>query len=613
METSANLVPSVESQTATADVRSLQRDGRLLLHHVARRADRALGPVPLLDDGASVLQVLTGDPTCIASNPTQFATLTTTVDALSHEAAPATANSIRLTSAYLRSAGEGEELSDEVKVRVRWLRAAIYGLTLLFVVAVLGSIGLLAYVDNGRRAMQQLLGTHVEIRIMEGELAELPPGAWMPARASDAEGRYRPMCPQADGSGLAPADTAEGARADALCSQLGQALLRNQLVMMRLTRWNNLSCGLPLFDPCTVPQGEQKIYEQPLQHHWERTELRTASFISTLTGFVLPLMMGFIGGAAYVLRRLDNKLSENTLEVRDGWHSVLRVLLATMLGGLLGVVWSGDEPVQLGGFALTLAAAAFFVGFALEAVFTVIEAMMEGFAVIVNGVASKLRVLVLVQAPPLVVPVLPGPPSNHDGTETASVVERTLAQFDRRIERLFAQPSLVRFRGQVLVEVMKASGEPPLHLEEAAGFVGGTSGRLLVRFNPDLTPAAASDRAVPPGATKTEGLGGQSSTPRPSGTCSGPFIISDAIRILRGEEKPELLFDVALESDTVVFEPGRSRASCRTRPDTGSEPVTFGFTMPSSGTRHEISVVVSQFNRLIQIVTVPLQTVSRHS
>jgi hypothetical protein len=70
--------------------------------------------------------------------------------------------------------------------------------------------------------------------------------------------------------------------------------------------------------------------------------------------------------------------------VRDGWHAVLRVLLATMLGGLLGVVWSGDAPVQLGGFALTLAAAAFFVGFALEAVFTVIEAMVE-------GVAGRLR------------------------------------------------------------------------------------------------------------------------------------------------------------------------------------------------------------------------------
>lgn len=128
---------------------------------------------------------------------------------------------------------------------------------------------------------------------------------------------------------------------------------------------------------------------------WQRTEVRAAASISVLTGFVLPLLLGCVGGCAYALRRLDQKLSDWTLEVRDGSHSLLRVLLATMLGGLLGVVWSGDQPVQLGGFALTLAAAAFFVGFALEVVFTVIEAM-------VDGVAGKLRAPA--PPPPLVVP-----------------------------------------------------------------------------------------------------------------------------------------------------------------------------------------------------------------
>jgi hypothetical protein len=132
---------------------------------------------------------------------------------------------------------------------------------------------------------------------------------------------------------------------------------------------------------------------------WQRTEVRAAASISVLTGFVLPLLLGCVGGCAYALRRLDQKLSDWTLEVRDGSHSLLRVLLATMLGGLLGVVWSGDQPVQLGGFALTLAAAAFFVGFALEVVFTVIEAM-------VDGVAGKLRAPAP-PPPPLVVPQQP--------------------------------------------------------------------------------------------------------------------------------------------------------------------------------------------------------------
>jgi hypothetical protein len=44
------------------------------------------------------------------------------------------------------------------------------------------------------------------------------------------------------------------------------------------------------------------------------------------------------------------------------------------------MVWSGDEQVRVGGLALSLAAAAFFVGFALEVVFSVIEAMINGVA-----------------------------------------------------------------------------------------------------------------------------------------------------------------------------------------------------------------------------------------
>ncbi|WP_137180240.1 hypothetical protein [Roseomonas sp. AR75] len=395
--------PLTEDEAATiAYVRDLQRDGRLLLRHVARRADRSLAMSPGI---AAVPQitVLTEDPAAIARDRGKFQALTGCVDALSRQAAPANASTIRLTRAYLRSATEGGEPSVEVKARVRWLRAVIFSLIVLVVLAVIVSIGLLAHVDNGRRAVQQLQASVAEIETLQGELAKLPPNAWVPPRVPALELTYRPMCPGSSAYALLPADTPDGARADALCSLLGQAALRNRLVMMRLARWNSLSCGVPLLDPCTPPDAGETMYDQSMQHHWDRTELRTASVISTLTGFVLPLLMGFIGGAAYVLRRLDHKLSENTLEVRDGWHAVLRVLLATMLGGLLGVVWSGDEPVQLGGFALTLAAAAFFVGFALEAVFTVIEAMVE-------GVAGRLQTPPppqVITAPPMIVPQMP--------------------------------------------------------------------------------------------------------------------------------------------------------------------------------------------------------------
>ncbi len=386
MDVAATQMPDAEPapddlRATIAYVRELQRDGRLLLRHVARQGDRGVAGVPGL--GPEQVSVLTEAPSQVARATARFASLAAWVDMLSRQSAPANASTIRLTQAYLRPAPEGGEPSAEVRSRVtplRWIVKALVGMTVLAIVV---TLSLLAHVDSGRRAVQQLQTNIAERDGITGELAKLPRTAWVEPRVPSREGAYRSLCPQEDGTGMVPADNAEGARAEALCIALGENIVRSELTMMRLSRWNRLSCGLPLLDPCTAPEGSP-IYGVPRQTHWERTEVRTAAVISTLTGFVLPLLLGFIGGCAYVLRRLDQRLSENTLEVRDGGHAALRVLLATMLGGLLGVVWSGDQPMQLGGFALTLAAAAFFVGFALEAVFTVIEAMVE-------GVAGKLR------------------------------------------------------------------------------------------------------------------------------------------------------------------------------------------------------------------------------
>jgi hypothetical protein len=69
----------------------------------------------------------------------------------------------------------------------------------------------------------------------------------------------------------------------------------------------------------------------------------------------------------------------------------MRVLLASILGGLLGAVWSGNEAVSVGGVDLSLAAAAFFVGFALEAVFSLIEAMVASVSGRIRGEAPAAR------------------------------------------------------------------------------------------------------------------------------------------------------------------------------------------------------------------------------
>ena len=85
------------------------------------------------------------------------------------------------------------------------------------------------------------------------------------------------------------------------------------------------------------------------------------------------------------LEDLANRVDDPALDVTAKDILVLArkrsvLLLAAMVGGLVGVVFTADGPVQFQGFNLSLAALAFFIGFAIEIVFTVIEAMVEGVA-----------------------------------------------------------------------------------------------------------------------------------------------------------------------------------------------------------------------------------------
>jgi hypothetical protein len=78
-----------------------------------------------------------------------------------------------------------------------------------------------------------------------------------------------------------------------------------------------------------------------------------------------------------VLRQLDRKVTDSTLQPHDGGHALTRVALAALLGGLSGVVWTSDSGVTLGGITLSLAAVAFFIGFSVEGVFKAIETLIK--------------------------------------------------------------------------------------------------------------------------------------------------------------------------------------------------------------------------------------------
>ena len=83
------------------------------------------------------------------------------------------------------------------------------------------------------------------------------------------------------------------------------------------------------------------------EEEWESTELRTLILLAALTGFVMPMLLGLLGACVYVFRELNQQIQTSTLVTRETIHGTLRVLLGATLGGLLGVLWTDDQPVRL--------------------------------------------------------------------------------------------------------------------------------------------------------------------------------------------------------------------------------------------------------------------------
>ncbi len=199
-----------------------------------------------------------------------------------------------------------------------------------------------------------------------------------------------------------PADTQEGAQAFQLCNQLFEAKLREDLIFVRLANLNCLtynmwnlfareSCdqvrNISLRETMLIPEISAGCPPGSVfptfpcdsvvnNRHWSRTEIRTSGTVYLIATFVLPVVMGALGGFAFVFRRVSQKMQESALDVRDGSQSVLRVLMAMLLGGLIGVLFNGGQPITLGGLSMTLAAVAFFVGFSVEPVFSFVERLV---------------------------------------------------------------------------------------------------------------------------------------------------------------------------------------------------------------------------------------------
>lgn len=440
--------PGAEPSEGTiAYLARLQGDGRLMLRYLMELPKRS--SIPAADDPAGGITpaILFDPPAQLAGDAGRTTQLIRYVDFLSRTADPVSLATVRETYRFL---GQDQELTGGTTLPRRlvyvlsWLRdkkgvavASALGLCLLVL-----SIYFLVQVDDGRRTMQQLATIRADVTAVYNDLGKVEgapnwvihlasrpfppaapggtpasiPGAVPAAIPANVPGAvpatpvpFIPFCPPALPTTRVAADAASAAtieaaylriaaeqswripvtpQADLLCARLGEIRLREALIFIRLTAWNErlsrvatLMSHPPFsldYPQCPPEQPSSLAWPNHVAcDDWQRTELRTAATIAVLTGYVLPLMLGGLGGCVASIRRLQQKVEQRTLNDSDSFNCLLQVILGMTLGGLLGAVFSTDAPVQLGEYRLTLVALGFFVGFSLEVVFGLLDALVK--------------------------------------------------------------------------------------------------------------------------------------------------------------------------------------------------------------------------------------------
>jgi hypothetical protein len=189
----------------------------------------------------------------------------------------------------------------------------------------------------------------------------------------------QPTAPPAAQRPGAPAEQAgRRGQGQLLCAQMSDSLDRMKIIRQELRTWNVISGRLAYVSPITWLAPRELDRASGLsEEEWESTELRTLTILAALTGFVMPILLGLLGACVYVFREINQQIQTSTLRTWESIHSTLRMVLGATLGGLLGVIWTNDQPVRLEGVSLPLGALAFFVGFSVEIVFRLVDTLVR--------------------------------------------------------------------------------------------------------------------------------------------------------------------------------------------------------------------------------------------
>jgi hypothetical protein len=158
----------------------------------------------------------------------------------------------------------------------------------------------------------------------------------------------------------------------AVCDRYNDRLRQLQINEAQILDWNRWVDRLFLgIRPRVTP--EMAVGAAEPKRVLAASERAVAARVDDIAALLLPLY-GFIGAAAFVFRRLMQKVQAAELDATEVRQAIIRLALGTILGGVIGLFFGPDGATLAGeGLpikALGLSALALLAGYAVELVFT---------------------------------------------------------------------------------------------------------------------------------------------------------------------------------------------------------------------------------------------------
>ncbi|WP_431798339.1 hypothetical protein SGO26_29440 (plasmid) [Cupriavidus metallidurans] len=160
-----------------------------------------------------------------------------------------------------------------------------------------------------------------------------------------------------------------------------------EMLVKRLWKWSQQPCRNDAYlvfrwTLCsTIDDGGSMIANEMNDYRSPGERLEAAKAVAArLSGVYLPLLLGWLGAQAYILRKMTREIAENAFAQSSALHHIARVGLGALAG--FASVWL-LTPETVGGDALKKLppwALAFIAGYGIELVFSFMDRLISAFS-----------------------------------------------------------------------------------------------------------------------------------------------------------------------------------------------------------------------------------------